>query len=150
MKKYKYIMIGMFDGTDGDSYDIQIPSPFIRDTEKEAIKDGRLGYRFLLVGTVPCLVCFTKENFEGYTNEDGYKGLKAWIEGDEVDVYDFDKFQNVGGKIRRFKDSSEEKVVIDDNDFEETRKTFIDIFPNMQSEKLYYVDSHGYKISEIQ
>ena len=39
MMEYRYFMYGMFDGTDGNRYDICIPSPFVRNSKVEAIKD---------------------------------------------------------------------------------------------------------------
>ena len=39
MMKYRYFMYGMFDGTDGNIYDICIPSPFVQNSKAEAMKD---------------------------------------------------------------------------------------------------------------
>ena len=36
--KYQYHMFGMFKGTDGNFYDIDIPVPFLYDSEEKAIK----------------------------------------------------------------------------------------------------------------
>lgn len=33
---------------------------------------------------------------------------------------------------------------------EYTDKSFADVFPNMEKEKLYYVDGEAYKISEVE
>lgn len=44
--KYRYYMCGMFDGTDGNKYAICIPSPFVRDSKAEAMKDEDFAYRF--------------------------------------------------------------------------------------------------------
>ena len=46
MKKYRYYMCGMFNGTDGNRYDICIPSPFVRNSKSEAMKDADFAYRF--------------------------------------------------------------------------------------------------------
>lgn len=35
--KYKYFMNGMIDGTDGKTYEIEVPSPFLYDSELAAI-----------------------------------------------------------------------------------------------------------------
>ena len=38
---------------------------------------------------------------------------------------------------------------IDGNtDFVDTEKTFVDIFPNMQEQRLYYIDNEAYFIKE--
>lgn len=47
--EYQYFMYGMFDGTDGNRYDICIPSPFVRNSKVEAMKDENFAYRFLAI-----------------------------------------------------------------------------------------------------
>lgn len=42
--KYKYFMNGMIDGTDGKTYEIEVPSPFLYDSELAAMKDSELVY----------------------------------------------------------------------------------------------------------
>lgn len=49
--KYKYFMNGMIDGTDGKTYEIEVPSPFLYDSELAAI-DETLNNR--IVATVDC------------------------------------------------------------------------------------------------
>lgn len=67
--KYKYYMYGMFTDTDGNRYDICIPSPFMRDSESEAMKDEVFGYRFLTIDSAePLLVAFAKEHVEPVNN----------------------------------------------------------------------------------
>lgn len=69
MKKYRYYMCGMFDGTDGNKYNICIPSPFVRDSKDEAMKDENFAYRFWTTdSTGPMLVAFTNEHFEPINN----------------------------------------------------------------------------------
>ena len=36
-KKYRYFMSGMFEPTDGEMYEINIPSPHVYDSETEAL-----------------------------------------------------------------------------------------------------------------
>lgn len=54
------------------------------------------------------------------------------------------------GDIRQLKQSSRRKYVTDESDFVDTDKSFADVFPNMEKEKLYYVDGEAYKISEVE
>lgn len=63
MNKYKYFMNGMFDGTDGKTYEIEVPSPFLYDSESEAIKDSELKYRIILTSRMiePELAVINKE-----------------------------------------------------------------------------------------
>lgn len=148
-KKYRYIMIGMFSGTDGNTYDIEVPSPFLRNTEEEAKKDGSFGYRFTWEDTEPCIIGYADENCRRSTDKNGKKCLEVWVEGDVLGLCTFSIFKELGGKIRKLKDSAKDKVCLEDDDFEETDKTFADIFPNMEHDKLYYIDDEAYYIAEI-
>lgn len=69
--KYRYFMFGTFYPTDGNTYDIMIPSPFIRDSKKEAMADGYFAYRFALIdeSTEPVIVIFEKEGFNVATDK---------------------------------------------------------------------------------
>ena len=66
-------MCGMFDGTDGNTYDICIPSPFVRDSKSEAMKDECFAYRFASFDAEgSLLIVFDEEYFEA-TEENGKK-----------------------------------------------------------------------------
>lgn len=142
-------MFGMFTGTDGNRYNICIPSPFVRDAEVEAMKDENLAYRFCAIDSAePLLVAFANEHFEPTNN--GKMQLKCWVDKDVVGTYTFEEFKKNGGYIRQLKQSSREKYVTDELDFVNTDKTFADIFPNMERHKLCYIDDEAYKISEVE
>ena len=148
MRKYRYFMSGMFCGTDGEEYEINIPSPFLRDSESEAMADGSFGYRFLWDDTInkPVIVVFEKENF-AVVKENGQRYLNQWVEGNSLKIYSFDEFKKEGGYIRKLKPEIKGSGYIDGNtDYLDTDKTFVDIFPNMQKQKLYYVDNEAYYI----
>jgi hypothetical protein len=49
MKKYCYFMFGMFTGTDENRYNICIPSPFVRGSKAEAMKDENVPTAFGLL-----------------------------------------------------------------------------------------------------
>lgn len=149
MKKYRYFMFGMFTGTDGNRYDICIPSPFVRNSKGEAMKDENFAYRFWTTdSTGPMLVAFANEHFEPMNN--GKMQLKCWIDKHIIGVYTFEEFKKNGRYIRQLKPSSRGKIVIDESDFVNTDKTFADIFPNMERHKLCYIDDEAYKISEVE
>ena len=150
-KKYRYFMSGMFSAIDGEEYEINIPSPFVHKSEDEAMNDGKFGYRFcLLDDTVgPEIVIYEKENFEVVENGDE-KFLKQWVEGNVLKRYSFEDFKKENGYIRMLKPELKGNGFIDGNtDFVSTDKTFRDIFPNMQKQKLYYIDNEAYYIEEI-
>lgn len=42
--KYRYYTCGMFYGTDGNRYDIYIPSPFVRDSKTKLLCQPLLDY----------------------------------------------------------------------------------------------------------
>ena len=148
MKKYRYYMCGMFNGTDGNRYDICIPSPFVRNSKSEAMKDADFAYRFWAIDSAePMLVAFANEHFEPINN--GKMQLKCWVDKDVVRTYTFEEFKKNGGYIRQLKPSSKGKIVIDESDFIDTDKSFADVFPNMEKHKLYYIDNEAYTISKV-
>lgn len=150
-KKYRYIMGGMFYPTDGEEYEINIPSHLLYGSEDDAMKDGSFGYRFILLDDAngPEIVVFERENFK--LIEDGdEKCLKQWVEGSVIKTYTFEEFRNAGGYIRMLKPELKGCGFIDDEtDFLDTDKTFKDVFPNMEKQKLYYIDNEVYYIEEI-
>jgi len=151
MTKYKYFMSGMVVPTDGEEYEINIPSPFLHNSKTEAMKDGEFGYRFLLLNEVrgPEIIVYEKENFKVVEDGDG-KYLEQWVEGNVVGSYTFEEFKKAGGYIRMLKPELKGCGFIDGNtDFLDTDKTFKDIFPDMQKQKLYYIDNEAYYIEEV-
>lgn len=150
--KYRYFMSGMFTPTDGEEYEINIPSPFLHDSEKAAMKDGNFGYRFAWLSDArgPEILIYAGEEFE--VVEDGDKKyLKQWVEGNVLKTYTFEEFKAAGGYIRMLKPELKGIGCIDDStDFLDTDKTFKDIFPDMQKQKLYYIDNEAYYIEEIE
>jgi hypothetical protein len=148
MMEYRYFMYGMFDGTDGNRYDICIPSPFVRNSKVEAMKDENFAYRFLAIDSAwPMLIAFANEHFESMNN--GKMQLKCWVDKNVVGAYTFEEFKKNGGHIRQLKQSSRGKNVTDESDFVDTDKSFADVFPNMEKGKLYYVDGETYYIGEV-
>ena len=149
--QYQYIMSGIFSGTDGEVYEINVPSFYMYNTKAEAMYDGRLGYRFILTSEKigPELCVFEKEDFK-VVNEDNQKHLETWVSGKCLKLYNFDEFKKAGGSIRMLKPEFKEAGYIDGNtDFIDINKTFKDIFPNMQKIKFYYIDNCAYYIKEI-
>lgn len=147
MIKYRYYMCGMFTGTDGNRYDICIPSPFIRDSRAEAMKDENFAYRFWAIDSAgPMLVAFANEHFKHVNN--GKMQLRYWVNKVIVGTYTFEEFKKNGGYIRQPKPSSRGKYVTDESDFVDTDKSFADVFPNLEQGKLYYVDDEAYYIQE--
>lgn len=144
-------MSGMFCSTDGEEYEINIPSPFLYDSKNEAMKDGHFGYRFIWLDDTkgPEIIVFEGENFE--VIEDGNeKYLKQWVDGNIIKTYSFEEFKKENGYIRMLKPEVKGSGYIDCNtDFLDTDKTFRDIFPDMQKQKLYYIDNEAYYIEEI-
>lgn len=148
MKKYRYYMYGMFDGIDGNRYDICVPSPFVRDSKAEAMKDENFAYRFLAIDSArPMLVAFAKEHIEPVNNDK--MQLKCWVDKDVVGNYTFEEFKKNGGYIRQLKPSSRGKYVTDESDFIDADKAFADVFPNVEQGKLYYVDDEAYFIGNV-
>lgn len=93
-------MFGMFTGIDGNKYNICIPSPFVRDSKAEAMKDENFAYRFWVIDSAgPMLVAFANEHFESINN--GKMQLKCWVDKNVVGTYTFEEFKKNGGYIRQ-------------------------------------------------
>lgn len=98
--KYRYYMFGMFTGIDENKYSICIPSPFVRDSKAEAMKDKDFAYSFLIIDSAgPMLVAFANEHFEPVNN--GKMQLRCWVDKDVVGTYTFEEFKKNGGYIRQ-------------------------------------------------
>lgn len=147
MKKYRYYMCGMFNGTDENRYDICIPSPFVRNSKAEAMKDENLAYRFCAIDSAePMLVAFASEHFEPMNN--GKMQLKCWVDKNIVGTYTFEEFKKNGGYIRQLKPSSRGKYVTDESDFVDVDKSFAEVFPYIEKGKLYHIDDESYFVAE--
>lgn len=147
MMKYRYFMYGMFDGTDGNRYDICIPTPFVRNSKVEAMKDENLAYRFCAIDSAePMLVAFANEHFEPMNN--GKMQLRCWVDKHIIGTYTFEEFRKNGGYIRQLKPSSRGKYVTDESDFVDVDKSFAEVFPYIEKGKLYYIDDESYFVVE--
>ena len=146
--KYQYFMNGMFFGTDGNGYDIDIPVPFLYNSEEEAMEAEEFGFRFLWLCGEPNIVIYEKENFKVNKEESGEESLNAWIEGEPLATYTFQEFIKAGGKMRMLK-PEHQGTSLEEEDFIDTDNNFTDCFPEMKSYKLYYIDSEAYYIKKI-
>lgn len=152
MTKYRYFMSGMFSPTDGEEYEINIPSPFEHNLKNQAMKDGRFGYRFVWdeILKEPVVVVFSDEKFK-MSKKNGIPYLKQWVEGPEITRYSFEEFKKAGGYMRMLKPECKGLGFIDENtDFVDTNKTFSDVFPNMDKQKLYYINNEAYCLEEME
>ena len=151
MKQYRYLMNGMFFPTDNEEYEINIPSPFLYDSEDKAMADSQFGYRFVLLDDAigPQIVIFEREKFN-FGKENDKKYVNQWVEGSVIKSYTFEEFKEAGGYILMLKPEIKGTGFIDANtDFLDTDKTFRDVYPNMQKQKLYYIDNEAYSIEEV-
>ena len=113
--------------------------------------DEQWGYRFVLLDNTigPQLLVFERERFEVET-ENGRKYLRDLVEGQIIKSYTFEEFTEAGGYIRLLKPGIRGTGFIDaDTDFLDTDRTFRDVFPNMQKQKLYYIDAEAYRIEQV-
>lgn len=152
-KKYRHFACGMFTATDGEEYEINIPSPELYNSEREAMQAGDFGYRFVLLdnSNEPEIVIMEKETFKVIeTDNDHEPQVLHWLSGNVVDIYDFEKFKKLGGYIRMLRPECKDLGAINcETDFIDTDKTFADVFPNMQKRKMYYIDREGYYIENL-
>lgn len=127
MKKHRCFVFGMFFGTDGSKYDINIPCPEEHDSFENAKKDQNLAFRFMFSEekNEPVIIIFDSEMFN-------IQDKTLMIEDAYKKIYSYDEFFKKGGTINNT-----------------TQKTFQEIFPNMEKEKLYYIDNECYSIVSI-
>lgn len=143
-------MSGMFEATDGEMYEINVPSPRLHISENEAMQDDRFGYRFILLDEKEGPIIAVYEN-EKFKLDDDKKHLSIWTEGDVIGTYTFEEFVAANGYMRMLKPEKKSSSFIDgDTDFLNTDKTFRDVFPNMKKGKTYYIDSEAYYIEKIE
>lgn len=62
--EYHYFMYGMFDGTDGNRYDICIHSPFVRNSKVEAMKDENYNPEPCLLKAGEAPFSYERRNYE--------------------------------------------------------------------------------------
>ncbi len=181
--KYKYHMGGSFTPQNKEYLTretilgIDIPCPFERDSEKDAMKDGFLTYRFGFDDALnePVIFVFEKEGFAVDKDDSGQKCLKVWPVGNMIKVLTHKEFVEKGGYIFNFPEPmicqlpvSDEELT-DDQIVEEIGKwrekskntswniedykikaSFKELFPDLKSEdKLVYVDNDSYGIEKI-
>ena len=112
--KYRYMMDGSFTpkqykyrhkGTDQRFLCIEIPSPYLHDSESEAMKDERFSYRFVAGKGDVRIAVYPGEGFEVGKDEDGAKCLKTWLVGHPFHYYNFEEFKALGGIIYEMPDS---------------------------------------------
>lgn len=148
ISKYQYNMNGMFCGTDGNYYDIDIPVPRLYDSEEEAMNAEGFGYRFLWMFGEPNIVIYETENFKVNNDESGEQSINAWIEGEPLATYTFQEFKQAGGKIRMLK-PEHQGGHLEEEDFIDTDNNFSDCFPEMEHFRLYYIDAEAYFIRKV-
>lgn len=132
--KYQYIMNGMFDGADGETYEINVPSPYICDSEKETKeKNSGLKYKistFIELGDIQLVIM--KDDDPELTK-----------------LLNFEEFRKMGGYIRMLKEESKNSFVLDDTDFVDTDRTFEDIFSTADKHKFYDIEDLAYSIEKV-
>lgn len=146
MKKYRYVSAsGLFLKTkEGKykNYTVNIPHKRLYNTEKEAIKDSRIAFRFIKTPEQTLLL--------GY--EDGEKcecdlndNFKVKLQGNSNLYYTEQEFKKNGGKI--FNLVEKEKGWFEEG--EEVQDTWDNIFADENYYKLIYVDDEAYCIEEV-
>lgn len=176
--KYRYLMYGSFTpneykykhtSTDHNMLSIEIPAPFSHDTEKEAMQDGHLAYRFISLNKEVVIAVYANEGFTVNADTKGRKHLKTWVEGEMICSYTYAQFKAMGGRIYEIPnsmmcclpddldenealekieewDSKTGTVPVDLKDYE-TEATFTELFPRLSEEsKPIYIDNEAYAI----
>lgn len=166
--KYRYVMCGSFTpgeyrfkykNTIHDILSIDVPAPFSHDTEKEAMQDGHLAYRFIPLNKEVVIAVYANEGFTVNTDAKGRKHLKTWVEGEMICSYTYDQFKTMGGTYEipssmmcSLPDGLEEmeskaNSASEDPNYYETDITFAELFQMLSEEsKPIYIDNEAYAI----
>ena len=180
--KYRYMMDGSFtpekhkyvyESTNREVLCISIPAPFARDSEREAMRDGNIVYRFVSVDGKVKIAVYPGENFEVCEDSKGNKGLNIWTVGDIFHYYDYEEFKSLGGMIYELPacamctlptDLSKEELMAKFDEFKDkivsepwnvedylVDVTFDELFPSLKPEdKPVYIDDEAYSIDEVE
>lgn len=180
---FRYMMGGFFEperyeyrhnDTDHSGLMIDIPVPFVRETEEEAEKDSHFTCRFMFsddIGDV-VIVFYPNEQFEKVENINGRPALKVWVEGEPCYYMTYAEFKQLGGilwempsdMVGNFVPGSSEAEMLeqiknfasqipdDGYNIADTAVdvTFTDLFPSLTPEDgLVYIDDESYCIVEV-
>lgn len=152
--KYRYMSSGSFtpkkyeyhcDGADQRFLCVDIPSPYLHDSEGEAMKDEQFAYRFVADEGGVRIAVYPAEDFKVDMDENGKKCLKTWVVGQPFHYYDYEEFKALGGKIYEMPAAC---AKWESSDYE-TDVSFNELFPDLTSkDKPIYIDNEAYFIAE--
>ncbi len=157
--------------TDNTMLCIDIPAPYSHNSEKEALIDGALAYRFVCVDGEVKIAVYPGEDFEAITDGYGKKDLAIWLKGYPIHFYSYEEFKALGGiifelpnsmifklpenvredeliaELEKWKQESE-TITWNAKDYE-VKATFNELFPGLKPEdKPVYIDNDSYSICE--
>ena len=149
--QYKYFVVGDFKATDGNVYCCEVPMPPVYSSFEEAEHDPKniyYGIRFALKDE-PVILVFENEKFTITEDNQGREILIAHVEGEVVKQYTYEEFLAENGKLKIKQLAPKGNFVIGGEfDYIPTQKTFCEIFPNMEKDKLYYVEDDSFYVEE--
>lgn len=173
--KYRYVMCGSFTpgeyrfkhkNTIHDILSIDVLAPFSHDTEKEAMQDGHLAYRFIPLNKEVVIAVYANEGFTVNTDAKERKHLKTWVEGEMICSYTYSLLLKINNEIPSsmmccLPDDLNEKesiekieewgskaaaVPVNLKDYE-TDTTFTELFPMLSGkDNPVYIDNEAYTV----
>ena len=141
MTKYRYVSsCGLF--LKSGEYFIDIPSPNMFESEKEAEEDCVNVYRFIKNGShVSLTVCTDGESYEKAD-----ESLLVKLNGTLKPLYSEEEFRAAGGRI--FECNEKDNCMYEPGD--EITTSWADLFKDEESGKAIYVDDEAYYIDIIE
>ena len=120
-------MKGMIFAPDGKKYEIVIPSPYAKESKKEAIKDGDFGYRFIWNEVIkePVIAIFERDDFCEITE---CRLLK---------IYKYQDFVKHGGTVKLLEHKGHNVM------------GFKEIFPYMKKGDLNYISKEAFWFNTV-
>ncbi len=172
-KKYRYMMSGSFvpenkkvfpENCDPALLGIDIPAPYNRDSEKEAMQDSHFSYRFGVRDGEVVILVYPREEWEPAEDKEGRKYLHTWTVGEPVTYYKYKKFKELGGLIFAYPNGAICKAITleelnkwheETKDFSWNAEDYVieadfnKLFPSLtEEEKPVYIDNEAYFIKE--
>lgn len=128
-------------------YTIDIPTPWLYDTEADAMRDST-SYRFIKRDGEVVLAAYTDEKYEVGVDEKGQKCLYTWTVGQPFKTYTYEQFKELttltGGLYKQ-----PYAAYMDGSGLVPVAETFNELFPDLAEGEREYIDNEAYFIFEL-
>ena len=118
----------LFTSEEGDKYILEMETPYVYETEKEAERDTTV-YRFRKEDKKVKLIAYEKEWFITDKLADGRRTVRSIAVGDPISKYTYRQFIDLGGRMMKRAGREESPAEFIDA----PGVSFDDLFPNLEA-----------------